>query len=173
MDRLTKRIEVGANIAIITVGVLLSLVIVQNYLIAKPSEGSSSSETGYQARNTRISLPDVDWRANGQTLVLAVSSACHFCTESGPFYQQLAKAQGGTRLVAVLPQPVEQGKSYFERLGVSVDEVRQSSLSSINVRGTPTLILVNSDGVVIDTWVGKLRAEDEAEVLSKMAEALD
>ena len=166
MDRLSKRIEIGANIAIIAVAVLLSLVIIKNYLIAKPQEKTDSVEYGNPGI-AKISLPDVDWHKNGQTLVLAVSSVCHFCTESGPFYQQLAKAHGRTRLLAVLPQPVEEGKRYFETLGVAVDEIKQSSLNSIDVRGTPTLMLVNSDGVVINTWVGKLQAEQEAEVLSK------
>lgn len=167
MDRLSKRIEIAANIAIIAVAVLLGLVIFKNYLVAKPQEKADSVEYGSQAKNTKISIADVDWHKNGQTLVLAVSSACHFCTESGPFYQQLAKARGRTQLLAVLPQPVEEGKRYLETLGVAIDEIKQRSLNSINVRGTPTLLLVNSEGIVTNTWVGKLQAEQEAEVLSK------
>jgi hypothetical protein len=166
MERLSKRIEVGANLAIIAVAILLGLVLVKNYLLAKPQPTDvvgSSEET----KDKRISLPDVDWSKNGQTIVLAVSSTCHFCTESGAFYQQLAKAHGRTRFVAVLPQPIDQGERYLERLGVAVDDVRQSSLNSINVSGTPTIMLVNSEGVVTDTWVGKLQAQQEAEVLNK------
>jgi hypothetical protein len=167
MDRLSKRIEIGANIAIIAVAILLGIVIFKNYLVAKPQEKTDSVEYGSVAKKIKISLPDVDWSKNGQTLVLAVSSACHFCTESAPFYQQLSKFHSGTRLVAVLPQPVQEGKQYLERLGVAVDEIKQVSLNSIDVRGTPTLMLVNSDGVVTKTWVGKLQPKEEAEVLSK------
>jgi len=71
-------------------------------------------------------------------------------------------------LIAVLPQPVDEGRRYLEQLGVKVDEIRQAPLSSINVRGTPTLMLVNSDGVVIKTWIGMLAAEQQEEVLNKM-----
>ena len=167
MERLSKRIEIGANIAIIAVAALLGVVLIKNHLVANRQEKTDPVEYGNQAKNTRISLPDVDWQENGQTLVLAVSSVCHFCTESGPFYRQLAKDHGRTRLLAVLPQSVEEGKRYFETLGVVVDQIKQSSLSAIDVRGTPTLMLVNSDGIVVNSWVGKLRAEQEAEVLSK------
>jgi hypothetical protein len=167
MDCLSKRIELGANIAIIAVAALLGAVIIKNYLIAKPQKQSAPAEYATEAQNTRISLTDVDWHKNGQTLVLAVSSVCHFCTESGSFYRQLAKDHGRTRLLAVLPQPIAEGKRYLEKLGVVVDEIKQDSLNSINVRGTPTLLLVNSDGLVTNTWVGKLQAEQEAEVLSK------
>ncbi len=167
MEHLSKKIEVGANIAIIVVALLLCVVLVKNYFIAKPQAKSDAFESSNAPKNTRISLPDVDWSKNGQTLVLAVSSACHFCTESGPFYQQISKVHGRTRLVAVLPQSEEEGKRYFEKLGVEVDEIKQSSLNSIGVRGTPTLMLVNSEGVVVNTWAGKLQAEQEADVLSK------
>jgi hypothetical protein len=159
----------GANVAIIIVAALLGLVVIKNYLITTPEPKTDSVAVDAEPRNqTKISIPDVDWLKNGQTLVLALSTTCHFCTESGPFYQRLVKASGSTHLVAVLPQSVDEGKRYFEKLGVSVDEIKQASLSSIDVRGTPTLLLVNSDGIVVNTWVGKLQVAGEAEVLSKM-----
>ena len=166
MERLSKRIELGANLAIIIVAVLLAGVLVKNYFLAN-GQGETDPFNYHQLKNSRISLPDVDWQGNGQTLVLAVSNTCRFCTDSAPFYQQLAKSQTRTRLVAVLPQTVEEGKRYFADLGVTVDEVKQGSLSSIGVTGTPTLILVNDDGIVVDSWVGRLAPEQEAEVLSK------
>jgi hypothetical protein len=163
MDRLSKRIEVAANVAIIAVALLLGLVLIKNYLIVKQPENPAVRAT----KNAEISLPGVNWSKNSQTLVLAVSSTCHFCTESAPFYRQLAEAHSRTRLIAVLPQSSEEGKLYLEGLGVAVDEIKQTPLSSINVSGTPTLILVNNEGVITDTWVGKLQAAQEAEVLSK------
>lgn len=162
MDRLLKRIEIAANVAIIAVALLLGLVLIKNYLIVKQPENTAVFAT----KNAPVSLPGVNWSKNDQTLVLAVSSTCHFCTESAPFYRQLA-AHNRARLIAVLPQSAEEGKLYLEGLGVAVDEIKQISLSSINVSGTPTLILVNNDGVITDTWVGKLQAAQEADVLSK------
>lgn len=166
MERLSRKIEIGANLAIIVVAALLAVVLLKDHLFANRQAESNPGDY-HQSKNSRIALPDVDWQENGQTLVLAVSSTCHFCTESAPFYQELAKSHARTRLVAVLPQPVEEGKRYFEKLGVTVDQIKQSSLSAIDVQGTPTLILVNNDGVVVDSWVGRLGPEQEAEVLSK------
>jgi hypothetical protein len=71
-------------------------------------------------------------------------------------------------LIAVLPQPIDEGRRYLAGLGVTVDEIRQAPLSSISVRGTPTLMLVNSDGVVIKIWTGMLAEEQQEEVLNKM-----
>ncbi|HMF56607.1 MAG TPA: hypothetical protein VK619_09705 [Pyrinomonadaceae bacterium] len=173
MSNLAKRIELLANLTIILASLLLGMVLVKNYLLNRsiPVQTSGANPVAANGQNlvgTKISLPDVDWSNNQQTLVLALSSTCHFCSESAPFYQRLAKAHGGTRLIAALPQTISEGEQYLHALGVSVDEVKQASLDSINVRGTPTLMLVNSDGLVIDSWVGKLPADQEAEVLSKV-----
>ena len=34
---------------------------------------------------SRISLPGLDWARRRATVVLVLSTACHFCTESAPF----------------------------------------------------------------------------------------
>lgn len=115
----------------------------------------------------------MDCRNSEQTLVLAVSTLCHCCTERAGFYQGLAQQkakQGGLRLVAVLPQAVRQGKAYLTKLGVSVDEVRQSPMDALGVRGTPTLLLVDKSGTLKALWVGKLSPEKEGEVLSRLWE---
>ena len=163
----SKKIELVANMAIIVVACLLGTVLVKNYLVTKRTEQTSKSDS-QPVNSPNVSALDIDWRQSKQTLLLAVSSTCHFCTESAPFYKQVAMGRGRTRLIAVLPQPVDEGRRYLEQLGVTVDEIRQAPLSSINVRGTPTLMLVNSDGVVIKTWIGMLAAEQQEEVLNKM-----
>jgi peroxiredoxin len=118
-----------------------------------------------------VSLPGVDWARNQRTLVFALQTGCHFCTDSGPFYRRLITERnrfGDTKLVAVLPQDVEASKEFLERLGVSVDIVAQSSLSRMGVLGTPTPLLVNSDGIVTEAWTGRLPPSAEDEVLARL-----
>jgi hypothetical protein len=118
-----------------------------------------------------FSLPGIDWAQSQQTLVMALQTTCRFCSDSGPFYQELIRDRAKfarTRIVAVLPQVVEESKAYLGRLGVSVDDIRQGALAEIGVRGTPTLLLVNSAGVVTDVWAGKLQPTVEKEVLDRL-----
>ena len=133
---LSKKIELVANLAIVVVACLLMTVLVKNYFVTELREQASKSE-GQPVSSPTVSALDIDWRQSKQTLLLAVSSTCHFCTESAPFYKQLAKGRGGTRVIAVLPQPIDEGRRYVEGLGVTVDEIKQAPLSSINVSGTP------------------------------------
>lgn len=101
---------------------------------------------------------------------MVLQKDCRFCTESAPFYRDLASAapSKALRLLAVLPQDESVARDYLKSIDVQIEEVRQLSLSSLNVRGTPTLILVNSTGTVIKSWVGKLPDDKQKEVLDML-----
>ena len=164
---ITQRLELLTNLAIIVAAVLLSVVLIKNYLL--PDRSKDSPRDFRIPAGAKVSLPDVDWSNNNQTLLLVLQKGCHFCTESAAFYQRLVR-EGHVHLVAVLPQTPDEGRKYLDDLGVAIDEVKQAPLDSIYVHGTPTLILVNNQGVVMTSWVGKLSADGEAEVLRRLHE---
>ena len=72
------------------------------------------------------------------------------------------------KTVAVLPQPVAEAEQYLNGEDVPVDQVKQATMADIGVRGTPTMLLVNSKGVVTKVWVGKVQPEQEQEVLTAL-----
>ena len=168
MNNLYKRLELLANIAIILVAISLMAVLAKRYIF---TSGNQTSEQIQSNVGTKVSQLDIDWSKSDKNLLLVLSNTCHFCTESAPFYQRLVqeRTQRDTfRLAAALPQPVNEGRSYLNGLGVNIDEVKQLSPSAIRIRGTPTLLLVNSAGVVTDEWLGKLPPQKENEVLNRL-----
>jgi thioredoxin-related protein len=170
-DSILKKTELLANIAIIVVAILLGGVLVTRYLLTSDQAFDDRNSVSRIAAGTKVSLPEIDWAKNNQTLLLVLSKGCHFCSESAPFYQRLVRDLEGrdsVRLVAVLPQDVSEGRKYLDELGVSVNEIKQSNLESLGVSGTPTLIMVNNEGVVTDSWVGKLPSDKESEVLGRL-----
>lgn len=119
----------------------------------------------------KLALDGVDWSKSQRTLVFALQAGCHFCTESGGFYQRLVQQRtrfGNTRLVAVLPQGADDARKYLDKIGFAADEIRQSPLNVLGVRGTPTLFLVDGNGVVTDAWNGKLSTERENNVIARL-----
>lgn len=165
MSGLTRKLEVGANVAIIVVALLIGAVVVKKFLLA-PEPPTREISAG-----TRVALPGVDWGGSQKTLVLVLQKGCHFCSESAPFYQRLVRETSGLpglRLMAVLPQRADEAKEYLSEINVPVQDVRQAPPKALGVSGTPTLILVDDRGVVLKSWVGKLPAEQEAEVLKKV-----
>ncbi|HEV2248222.1 MAG TPA: hypothetical protein VGW37_16360 [Terriglobia bacterium] len=162
------KMETAANLATIVVSILLSAVLVKVFLLppSAPRRGPAYAqvESGW---NFKARLPGVDWQKNGRTLVLAISTKCHFCTDSAPFFRRLATETGkDVKIVAVLPQPVAEGEQYLVAEGVRADQVLQAAPDKIGVRGTPTMILVNASGVVSQVWVGKLEPAQQEMVLS-------
>jgi hypothetical protein len=171
-DKILKKTELLANIAIIVVALLLGGVLVKRYLWPGSAQTAARTTDPRIAAGTKASLSGVDWAKNGQTLLLVLSSDCRYCTESAPFYQRLTRETAGrpdVHLIALFPQEVEEGRKYLANLSISIDEIRQASPGSTGAGGTPTLILVDDNGVVKNSWVGKLSAPEESEVLNQLA----
>ena len=165
-----KKLELLANVAIVVVALLLGVVLVRRYLLPGPQAEPAAAESRPQP-GTKLSLADVDWSKSRRTLVMVLSKTCQFCTESAPFYRRVAQeraANKNLRLIAVLPQEVGQGREYLSSLGLPVDDIRQAPSPTLGVRGTPALILTDDAGSVLDSWVGKLPADKESEVLGKL-----
>lgn len=168
MNNLHKRIELLTNVAIIIVAILLGGVLVKHYLL--PTSPRPEPVEGSIKPGTKLALPGVDWGKGDRTLLMVLATNCRFCTESAPFYQQLAQEKarrGHGAIIAILPQGADEAKKYLDDHGIAVDEIKQATLISIGVRATPTLLLVDRTGSVIDSWVGKLPAEKESVVLNR------
>lgn len=167
-----RKIEVGANIAIISVAILLGIVLVRNLFhqhAQKAAGDQKPQRTKPELIGKKAEIPGMNWDQTEQTLLLALQPQCKFCTESAPFYQKLATKHSektSFKLVAVSPVPVASTQQYLASLGVSIPEVKQATLQSLGLTGTPSLVLVDKTGIVKNFWLGKLRGETESEVLS-------
>jgi peroxiredoxin len=168
MANLHKKLELVANISIIVVAVLVGGLLVDRYLI-RPSPKPEIRDVRVKP-GTKLTLTGVDWDKSNPTLLLVLSTDCRFCTESASFYQRLvlekAKHGRGT-VIAVLPQTVEVAKKYLDELSVTVDDIRQATPVSVGARATPTIVLVDRTGAVVESWVGKLPSEQESAVFNR------
>lgn len=167
MKRPHQAVQTAANIAIILIALLLGGVLVTRFLLpaSTPPPVAVAENEGVKV-GTKVQLSDVNW-SSGTNLVMVLSTTCRFCTASMPFYQKLVQQKQGRdlKIIAVLPQGVEEAKAYLGKHDISVDEVRQAALDEIQVNGTPTLIQVDATGAVVRSWIGKLPPEKEGEVI--------
>jgi peroxiredoxin len=117
---------------------------------------------------TRLTVDGIDWRASRKTLLVALQAGCKFCAQSAPFYRRLADEASthGVRLIALLPQPSNEARSYLEELNVPIFDIKDARRLDVPVRATPTLILVDNQGVVTKSWQGLLHHDKEDEVLT-------
>jgi hypothetical protein len=161
-----KWFEVAANISIIIVAVVIVLMFARNYF-----QGSKTSPPEIAA-GARLTGQPVNWHASPKNVVLALSTTCHFCKESSGFYRKLVEdCRSHSRTVAFFPQTPEEAQAYLKAEDVQVDEVKHANFQSLQIGGTPTLLLVDSNGVVQKVWLGKLSEAKEKEVLEQSCRA--
>lgn len=164
--------EVAANLATVVAAVVLSVVMLRVFIFPRPATRASHPPDVEQTKrgtNLKSALPGVDWAKNGRTLIMAISTQCHFCTDSMPLFQRITRDSGyHIKTLAVLPQTKVDAEEYLSKSDVRVDDVRQVTLDSIGVRGTPTLLLVDGAGTVMNAWYGKLSSDQENELLADL-----
>jgi thioredoxin-related protein len=163
---LAKKLELAANIGIVITAIFVGILFFRSYGRSRPDTERVI------ALGTKFALKNVDWQANDKNLVFAVSTTCHYCTDSADFYRKLVEAckQRHVHTIAVLPQAPAEAQAYLGGEGVSVDEIKQSDLPTLEVNGTPTLLLVDHAGVVKRVWVGKLPSTKEEDVVTTLGQ---
>lgn len=169
MSKTYQKVELTANVLIIIVAVLFGAVLVQKYFFGVPI-ASNQSARAQPTIGSRINLSDVDWANQPKTLILVLQTGCHFCNESAPFYKRIIESvqNKNVKLIAVFPSNKEESAAHLNDLGLTNMEVKQLPLNSLQVSGTPTLILTNDKGEVTDYWIGKLSPDREMEVINKL-----
>jgi thioredoxin-related protein len=169
MSKLSQKVELTANILIIVFALLLGGILVQKYFFAQPTAANQPPRLEPKV-GSKMEVRNVNWSGQPRTLILALQMGCHFCNESAPFYKRVIETvrNKNVKLVAVFPTEIEKSAAHLKDLGLTNIEVKQSSLGSLQVNGTPTLILTNDKGEVTDYWVGKLPADKETEVINKL-----
>jgi rhodanese-related sulfurtransferase len=69
------------------------------------------------------------------------------------------------KLLALFSDADAGSEKYLHEANLSSLESKQTDLASLGVSSTPTLVLVNGDGVVLEVWKGKLSPKQEAALI--------
>jgi hypothetical protein len=174
---MATRSETFANIAAGVLCLVVTYAVADRYILPKSSGVAPTN--GYRAGDSLTVTPEEVGLAQSRlSAVVVVSTSCHFCAESAEFYRQLTDLQK--------TYPADKFQTVF--LGISGAEDAQAFVAAHKLQtraaratpadvrpripGTPTLLLVESNGRVASSWVGKLSAADEKIVLSTVTQRL-
>jgi len=162
--RLRHSIELAFNGLILIACLAVISATAYNYVSARKSSVTAIP------RGTKIEIPGIDWRNSRHSVVLALSTKCHFCTASADFYRRLLDVaeRRSVPVVFVFPQPKDEIASYLRNLDIPFSLLKQMPLENLHVTVTPTVFIVNSDGEITDSWTGQLPAKLEQEVTAKL-----
>ncbi|HKO43264.1 MAG TPA: hypothetical protein VJU84_08240 [Pyrinomonadaceae bacterium] len=167
--KLKDVLDVTTNIVVVLFAIVAIGVLIKNY-IAPPGENMGAA---VQKGSTFPEIAGVDYTLAPRTLILALNVDCRYCTRSLPFYNALAKArhEGAGQfnvIAAFINKDAELVKSYAEEKQLSVPAIAGVDLNKLGVLTTPTIILVDGAGKVIDSWRGALQPDGEREVFEAL-----
>jgi hypothetical protein len=167
--RAMKPLEKIANVFVI-VGISLFLVIVvRNHLWRSTYPPRSPAAMAEALRGKTIRVSGLSFPRSRYSILLVISTDCHFCQESLPFYRSLSSdLQGNADLLAVLPQPQSKAAAYLRAANVDVAQIATALPSQLGVAGTPTMLLLDPNGKVQETWSGHLDESQQAQVRSRL-----
>jgi thioredoxin-related protein len=169
-SKVKNQLEVITAVAVLLAAMAVLSALSWGYFVQR---AIPSLQSGLQRGEFMPKLQNVDYSSSSQTLLLVMNTECHFCTESIPFYNQLAQSQtetsGSTHMIAIFPNQGEKVKQYTQKNRLQIDAVPGVDLRAFNISSTPTMILVDGSGKILDFWIGKLSEDTEREVLKAVA----
>ncbi|MBD0371859.1 MAG: redoxin family protein [Pyrinomonadaceae bacterium] len=165
-SRLKNYLEMGSNAAVILVAAVILTIFGWHFLIRSPN---SSPLVGLQKGQSLIQLPGYSYNSAPQTLVIALSSKCGYCSESIPFYNKLAELQNNpnkrTQLVAVFHTNDSGAVQFTQEKQLNINYITSVDFQALTIKSTPTMILVDSNGKVVDFWIGQLTEDKQQQII--------
>ena len=168
--KLKTILDVTTNIVVVVFALVAIGVLVKNYFAPSGAKTSVALTKG----SLLGEIPGLDYKQAPRTLILGLNVDCRFCSKSIPLYNSLAEAKrensGQFNLVAAfINKDPELVKSYVDQKGLSVQAIPGVDLDKLGVHMTPTLILVDSAGKVLDSWRGELQPDSERDLFAALS----
>jgi hypothetical protein len=161
-----SRLELTANISVIVSAIMLSVFLVHNW---NSQQRALEAQRPYKPGDHISTIKGLTNDHSSATLLLVLRSTCRFCNESVPFYRRLLDqvSHAQVKSVALMFDRQDIGVAYIAKVGLQVHQVLPVTNDSFasRVSGTPTLILLDKSGVVVNSWVGKISADAEQDVI--------
>lgn len=164
-----RRWELAAYGVVIVVALIPGSTAIEQRLMRSACPAPARTTT--MAKAAPFGIPGVDWKANENTLLLALSTTCRYCEESAGFYRTLLANRDLTskvHIVAVFPQPVGDSERFLVSHGLSGLQAKQAMLWQMGVSATPTAMLIDASGNIVESWVGKLKPAQEAALIARL-----
>lgn len=128
----------------------------------------SSARPSTNCWNRRTTFTQVRRFQCGTRIIYPVTSPdCPFCLASSEFHKRLYNAShtAGEGFYVLGPSD-RVARAYCQRLDLPIGQLREWKDLNLRAGGTPTLILVDSRGIVHRIWIGQVEPSVEAEILS-------
>ena len=170
------QIKTRANIELTAQVVIAIAVVIAAGALVKRTFFPASASSNLQRINAgeHLNIANVDWAQNQKSLVFFLKKDCPYCSSSAPFYRQLIDDANkrNVKCLAVFPNTPDDAHKYLQYIDLPIENVQTGSLAAYKITGTPTVLFVDSQGIVRSTWFGAA-PEREQEMRDKLVQLFD
>jgi thiol-disulfide isomerase/thioredoxin len=172
MNRVERTLSILTDLATLCAACAIVVLIYVKFGPGKEAANAGRESPANPKVGSSITFDGVDWRQSDRTVVLALSSHCPHCKANAGLYREISKRRqsGVLRVIAVFAEDRDAASRFLSEHSVPVDLVVRRKKNDTAVAGVPTVLLVNRDGVLTDSWYGRVTSErDEHELLEQLA----
>lgn len=159
--------KIATEIALIgVVSAILVFALKYVHRLMNPSPPAVQMKGPLVTVGSRLRISAIEFSNRPLTLLLVSSPYCHFCLASKSFHNRLF-TQGEREGIPVFLAVPERSSSeaYSSEFHLPPGRLKEWKEMPVSVEGTPTLLAINSSGIVSQLWIGQLTSEEESSVL--------
>ena len=165
-------LDIAANVVLIAVCGVVLVKVTQQPRNARTGQLPHAAASSTYAVGDALDLSEIEIPSGTEAVFLVISSRCGYCKASLPFYSELVTKLRRDRrevsVVAMCQEPSNTCNDFLKGGGVDVDRVVDARGRAVRVRGTPTLLIVDSSGTITHIWSGRLDVPQQLEVLEAL-----
>lgn len=169
--RVRRRLEVITNLAVLLVCLMALVALLRVGATARLSSSRRQPSQLSVLEQGQVFHAASALHITGRpALIVALNTNCHFCAESLPFYRQLKEEPRDATappVIMIFPNSRSEVKAFLRGLDSDPLSVfAEQDFAGFGISGTPTVVLLNANGVIRRVWTGKLSADEEQEIMN-------
>ena len=170
-DKAVNRLSIVATLGLVGMVVATAMYIgwprVANALGLGPAPPPPAYVAGQQ-----VDVPAHWYNGADKTLLIFAKASCKACEKAQPFIKGLVGRVNG-RAAAVMAHPPGDPADlkFAQSLGITEDYVVTVG-KGLRVKATPTILLLNKNGTVLDAWEGVGPPEKQSTIVKALDAAL-
>jgi len=169
-----RKMDLFANTAIALVALLIGFTLIRQQVDHRKAEKIVAASAAMQSAilpGKPLAQPvGYQWGSHDRTLVLALRYGCIHCEHNMLFYKQLQgkvqQSDAKTSLLSVFPDDAFVAQHDLDAHSLKgMPFLANVDFANLHVPGTPTLLLVNDKGTILQSWIGELSPREQDEVM--------
>lgn len=172
-----RKMDLFANAAIALVALLIGFTLIHQQIdrrkAAKIAAASAAMQSAILPGKPLEPPAGYQWGPHNRTLVLALRYGCIHCEHNMHFYKQLQQLQdqakqsdAKTSLLSVFPDDTFVAQHDLDSHSLKgMPFLANVDFAALHVPGTPTLLLVDNKGTILQSWIGELSSREQDEVM--------